>query len=116
MAKCASRVLAMLLVLGLATVLLPWHETGAMHAETVPSGGCHQQGATSPAPTPSSYRCCQIEHNSALLQVAANPRPPLFVRNAVHRLRSALVVHTCNDSGTATVSSPDPPCTIPLRV
>ena len=115
MEKRASRVLAVLLVLGLATVLLPWQETGTMHAGTVPAGGCHQQGATSPAPTP-SYRCCQVGHNSALLQIAANPRPPLVVGVAVHRLPAALVISTRNDSDSAAVSSPDPPRTIPLRV
>jgi len=115
MEKRASSVLAVLLVLGLATVLLPWQETGTMHAGTVPAGGCQQQGATSPAPTP-SYRCCQVGHNSALLQIAANPRPPLVVGVAVHRLPAALVISTRNDSDSAAVSSPDPPRTIPLRV
>jgi len=115
MEKRASSVLAVLLVVGLATVLLPWQETGTMHAGTVPAGGCHQQGATSPAPTP-SYRCCKVGHNSALLQIAANPRPPLVVGVAVHRLPAALVISTRNDSDSAAVSSPDPPRTIPLRV
>jgi hypothetical protein len=86
-----------------------------MH-ETVPSAGCHQQGAKSPAPTPSSYRCCQVGHNSALIQIATNPRPPLFVGGAVHRVPVALVICTRNDSDYAIVSSPDPPRAIPLRV
>jgi len=116
MVKRSSKVLAMFLLLGLAVVLLPWQETWAMHAEAVPAAGCHQHGEKPPAPMPSSYRCCQVGHNSALLQSAANNQLSLVAVASADCRPDPVVISTHSDLGSPTVSSPDPPRSIPIRV
>lgn len=116
MVKRTSKVLAMFLVLELATVLLPWQETRAMHTETVPAASCHQHDGKPLAPTPSSYRCCQVGHNSALLQSAANAQLHSVAEASADGQPALLLISTRNDTVSATIQSPDPPHTIPLRV
>ena len=78
--------------------------------------GCHQHDTT-PVPQPVSYRCCQSGHNSAILQnsmtselgalalvPAAQSKPNLPAAFAEHSLLNL------------TVSSPDPPDLIALRI
>jgi hypothetical protein len=116
MAKGSSRVLAMFLLLGLATVLLPWQEKLSMHVDAVPAAGCHQHGAKPPAPTPSSYRCCQVGHNSALLQSAASAQLSLAAVASGDYRPVPVVNSSRKDIVSTTILSPDPPHTIPLRV
>jgi hypothetical protein len=116
MATPSSKVLVVVLILGLATVWLPWQDTQAMHAEAVPAAGCHQHGAKPPAPMPSSYRCCQVGHNSALLQSAANTQLPIVAEASEDSRPAPVVISTRNDLFSGTILSPDPPHTIPLRL
>jgi hypothetical protein len=115
MVKRSSTVLAMFLLLGLATVLLQGQETRAMHAEVLPAAGCHQHGSKPLVPAPSSYRCCQVGHNSALLQSAATTQLSLVAESSADGPAPA-VISIQNDLESARVLSPDPPRTIPLRV
>ena len=115
MAKRSSTLLTTFLLLGLAASLLPWQETSAMQAQTAPAAGCHQHGAKPPARVPSSYRCCQLGHNSAVLQSSLPAQPSLVVVPGESG-SSPIVISVRNDPGAAAVLSPDPPHTIPLRV
>src|SRR6478672_4666930 len=116
MAKRSSKPLAVFLLLGLAAASLSWQETSPMQAHTAPAAGCHQPGAKLPAPTPSSYRCCQVGHNSAVLQSSLTSQSSLVVVAPVGSSSSLIVISAYNDLRRAKVSSPDPPHTIPLRV
>jgi hypothetical protein len=115
MAKRSSKLLTVFLLLGMTAVSLPRQETTAMHSQTAPAAGCHQHGAKPLAPAPSSYRCCQLGHNSAVLQVSLTLQPSLVVVAAASS-SSPIVISAENDPGSAAVSTPDPPHTIPLRV
>jgi hypothetical protein len=106
----------MFLLLRLATVSLPWQETSTMRTEAAPVAGCHQHGAKPPAPTPSNYRCCQIGHNSALLQSATSTQLPLVAMASAHTQSPKIVISPRTNLVSATILSPDPPHTIPLRV
>jgi hypothetical protein len=115
MAKRSSKLLAMFLLLGMAAISLPRQETTLMHAQTGPAAGCHQHGAKVPARVPSSYLCCQLGHNSAILPSSLTSQPSLVVVSGGPS-SSATVISVQYDSGSAAVLSPDPPHTIPLRV
>ena len=87
-----------------------------MPTEAAPAAGCHQHGAKAPARSPSSYRCCQIGHNQAVLQ---NPSVQTSLADPVWNASLKLApveasVH--RDPGSATILSPDPPHMIPIRV
>jgi hypothetical protein len=115
MAKRSSKLLAAFLLVGLAAVSLPWQEPSPMHAETAPAAGCHQHGAKPPVRMPSSYRCCQLGHNSAVLQSSLTSQPSLVVVPG-GASTSPIVIFAQSDLRSAAASSPDPPLTIPLRV
>jgi hypothetical protein len=115
MAKRSSKLLAVFLLLVVAAVSLPWQEPSPMHAQTAPAAGCHQHGAKPPARMPSSYRCCQLRHNSAVLQSSLTSQPSLVVVPGGSS-SSPIVIFAQSDLRSAATSSPDPPLTIPLRV
>ena len=87
-----------------------------MHAEALPAAGCHQHGEKPPASMPSSYACCQVGHNSALVQSAANNQLLQVAYASADSRPDPVVISTQSDLGSATVSSPDPPRSIPIRV
>ena len=115
MVKRSSKLLAVFLLLGMAAISLPGQETMLMQMPTAPAAGCHQHGAKPPARVPSSYRCCQLGHNSAVLQSSLTAQPSLVVVPGESG-SSPIVISVRNDPGAAAVLSPDPPHTIPLRV
>lgn len=86
-----------------------------MHPQTVPAAGCHQHGTKPPERVPSSYRCCQLGHNSAVLQSTLISQPSMVVVVA-YSGPSPIVVSAQSGPGSVAVLSPDPPHTIPLRV
>jgi hypothetical protein len=77
--------------------------------------GCHQHGAKPPANTPVSYRCCQSGHDSAILQ-SSLATPLSEVVSSGFSIPALITVSTQGCLHTLTISSPDPPHTIPLRV
>jgi hypothetical protein len=115
MAKRSSKLLAVFLLLGMAAISLPAQETTLMQEQTAPAAGCHQHGATPPARVPSSYRCCQLGHNFAVLQNSLPSQPSLVVVPG-ESSSSPIVISVQTDPGRAAVLAPDPPHTIPLRV
>ena len=125
MAKLSSSLVAVLLLTAVAAVSLAAEEPSLMGAAPVRPVGCHQHGATPhgatqdgatpPASAPASYRCCQLGHNSAVLQNSLTSQPSLVVSTSDSTL-AAIVFATPAGLRSLTVSSPDPPHTIPLRV
>jgi hypothetical protein len=125
MAKLSSSLVAVLLLTAVAAVSLAAEEPSLMGAAPVRPVGCHQHGATPhgatqdgatpPASAPVSYRCCQLGHNSAVLQNSLTSQPSLVVTTSDSTL-AAIVFATPTGVRSLTVSSPDPPHTIPLRV
>src|ERR1700686_4421769 len=116
MAKCYSKVFAALLLILMATVSPAGQDTMVMREPAARPAGCHQHGAKPPASMPTSYRCCQGGHDSAILQRSLTT--PLSSA-PVSGVASIPVPNTSSTQGclrSLTVSSPDPPHTIPLRV
>lgn len=115
MAKRSSKLLAVFLLLGLAAVSLLRQETSLMHAQTIAAAACNHHGTKAPTRTPSNYRCCQLGHNSAVLQSWLPWQPSLIVV-ADDSGSAPSVFSGQNNSGNAAASSPDPPHNIPLRL
>jgi hypothetical protein len=117
MTKPCSSLVAVLLLTVIATVSLAGQESSLMAATPVRPAGCHQHGATPPVSAPVSYRCCQVGHNSAILQSSLTSQPSLVdVVSISDTTPAAIVFATPTCLRGLTVSSPDPPHTIPLRV
>jgi len=125
MPKLSSSLVAVLLLTAVAAVSLAAEEPSLMGAAPVRPVGCHQHGATPhgatqdgatpPASAPASYRCCQLGHNSAVLQSSLASQTSLVVSTSDSTL-AAIVFATPTSLRSLTVSSADPPHTIPLRV
>jgi hypothetical protein len=115
MAKRSSQLLALFLLLGLTAVWLPGQAASPMQAQTVPEAGCHQHGAKPPVPAPSNYRCCQLGHNSAILQSSLTAQSFLVVLPG-DSSSSLAVISVDSVPGGAAVLLPNTPHIIPLRV
>src|SRR5882724_5758588 len=127
MAKRCSSLVSVLLLTAVAAVSLAGQEASVMAVAPVRPAGCHQHGATQhgatqdgqtpPASAPVSYRCCQLGHNSAVLQNSLASQPSLVdVVSISDSTPAAIVFAASTGLRSLTVSSPDPPHTIPLRV
>jgi hypothetical protein len=81
-----SKVAAFLLLgclLGLSIPVMPW----TMHSSQA-AGGCHPSGEM-PAPQPSNFHCCQVGHNSAIVQSLHHEE--LVVFGVVHQDKTSAV-------------------------
>jgi hypothetical protein len=115
MGKRCSQLLAIFLLIGVATVSSAGQPATMTSAVAVPPAGCHQHGAKPPASVPVSYRCCQGGHDSAILQTFTTDAPAHMV--SVGDSTPASVTSSpqiCFES--LMISSPDPPHNAPLRV
>jgi hypothetical protein len=122
MAKRCSSLVTVLLLTVVVAVSLAGQEASLMATVPVRPAGCHQHGATQhgatpPASAPVSYRCCQLGHNSAILQSSLTSQTSLVdVVSTSDSTLAAIVFATPTGLRSLMVSSPDPPHTIPLRV
>jgi hypothetical protein len=117
MIKRNSRLLAILLLAGLAAISLAGQPDTLANVAAAEPAGCHQHGAKPPASTPASHRCCQAGHNSAILQNSQATRPPLA--DAVSSVDSGPgpdVTSTLKHFRSLTISPPDSPPIVSLRV
>jgi hypothetical protein len=111
------RGMAMLLLTLTAAVSVAGQESTLMLPVSARPAICHRHGAKPSAPTPVSYRCCQSGHDSAILQTPLTTRLCSAHRVSTGASISAPIsVSTQSRLQSLTISSPDPPRTIPLRV
>jgi hypothetical protein len=117
MNKLGSKMLAALLVTLMAAISLAEQESTLMVVVPGQPAGCHQHGATPPASTPVSYRCCQTGHDSAMPQSSFVTQLSLSQLVTTSASSNAPVAMPIQGSlKSLMISSPDPPHTIPLRV
>jgi hypothetical protein len=115
MGERSSQLLAIFLLIGIATVSSAGHRATLMSAVAVRHAGCHQHGEKPPASAPMSYRCCQGGHDSAILQTFTADAPAQMVSNG-DSIPASVTPSTQICLHSLMISSPDPPEIIPLRV
>jgi hypothetical protein len=63
-----SKILALLLLLDVATALLLAQQLGSPGTNEQPAAVCHQHSDKPPVPHPGGHACCQVGHHPAVLQ------------------------------------------------
>jgi hypothetical protein len=112
-----SKLMAILLFALIVAVSMAGQEVSPMMAAPVHPGGCHQHGAKPPASAPVSYRCCQQGHESAMPQSSfASQLSQSRLVSSVSSLNPPIAAPRQGSLQVLTVSSPDPPHLVPLRV
>jgi hypothetical protein len=116
MAKRISNSLLILIVMVAVVGAVAAQEASPMLPAHAPSTGCHQH-ETAPVPEPTSYRCCQSGHDSAIVQasISAQPDSAIFTaRVEWNQIPTPTTPHrTLHNLAGA---SADPPIIAPLRV
>jgi len=77
--------------------------------------GCHEHGGKTPAQAP-NHDCCLTGHDVAVLQVSHVPRPLIQGPLAALELQTLLDAAFSAATKPSSVSSPDPPDIVPLRI
>jgi hypothetical protein len=115
MARLKSNWLAILLLAMSVPVSLTGQVMSPMIAAAERPAGCHQHGSV-PAHQPGSYRCCQSGHDSAILQIPLTAQLDSADLPSPVEVSPVLAIHLRPRLHNLTVSSPDPPLNLPLRV
>ena len=117
MAERRSNLLVVLLLTVAVTLWSAGQDAFQLVAVHAPPTACHQHGSTAPDSQPVSYRCCQLGHNSAILQVPLTSRPCVADVTPFGESGHALTITSAHRGlRNLTTLSAGPPNTIPLRV
>jgi len=112
-----SRIVPMLLMALVTTISLAGQDSTMMTPAALRPAGCHQHGAKPPASTPVSYGCCQQGHDPAIPQSSfVSHRAPSRLVSTLSSLNPPFAAPRPGSLQILTISSPDPPHTVPLRV
>jgi hypothetical protein len=116
MVERRSNLLAVLLLTMSVTFSTVGQDVFQLVAIQARPAACHQHGSNGPDSRPASYRCCQLGHNSAIVQISLSSHPSVGEATAVSQLGRAPTIVSADPTLRTLTTSADPPITSPLRV
>jgi hypothetical protein len=116
MVERRSNLLAVLLLTMSVTLSAVGQDLFQLVAIQVRPAACHQHGSNGPDSRPASYRCCQLGHNSAIVQISFSSHLCVSEATAVSQSGPTLTIVSADPTLRTLTTSADPPNTSPLRV
>ena len=111
----SRKIFAISLLLTLTAAALRDPSLSGLHQDPRPAA-CHGHGLPLPAPNPDSHKCCQIGHQTALLQAAIKAHPSLLRILFVADDPELNPPHLTGGLSDLLVLSSSPPTVTPLRI